>query len=59
MAKKEISTQFMIQAPGGSATPAPPLGPALGCQRLSTPASSSPSSMLATAQMRRGDRCAV
>jgi large subunit ribosomal protein L11 len=30
MAKKEISTQFKIQAPGGSATPAPPIGPALG-----------------------------
>jgi large subunit ribosomal protein L11 len=30
MAKKEITAQFKIQAPGGSATPAPPLGPALG-----------------------------
>ncbi len=30
MAKKEITTQFKIQAPGGSATPAPPIGPALG-----------------------------
>ncbi len=30
MAKKEIQTQFKIQAPGGSATPAPPIGPALG-----------------------------
>jgi large subunit ribosomal protein L11 len=30
MAKKEISTQFKIQAPGGQATPAPPIGPALG-----------------------------
>lgn len=30
MAKKEISSQFKIQAPGGSATPAPPIGPALG-----------------------------
>lgn len=28
--KKEITKQFMIQAPGGAATPAPPLGPALG-----------------------------
>ena len=28
--KKEITTQFKIQAPGGSATPAPPIGPALG-----------------------------
>jgi len=30
MAKKEITTVFKIQAPGGSATPAPPIGPALG-----------------------------
>lgn len=30
MAKKEISSQFKIQAPGGQATPAPPIGPALG-----------------------------
>jgi len=30
MAKKEITTQFKIQAPGGKATPAPPIGPALG-----------------------------
>lgn len=30
MAKKEITTQFKIQAPGGQATPAPPIGPALG-----------------------------
>jgi len=30
MAKKPISSQFKIQAPGGSATPAPPIGPALG-----------------------------
>jgi len=30
MAKKEITSQFKIQAPGGTATPAPPLGPALG-----------------------------
>lgn len=30
MAKKEIASQFKIQAPGGSATPAPPIGPALG-----------------------------
>ncbi|MBL4702587.1 MAG: 50S ribosomal protein L11 [Phycisphaeraceae bacterium] len=27
---KEISTQFKIQAKGGQATPAPPIGPALG-----------------------------
>jgi large subunit ribosomal protein L11 len=30
MAKKEIVHQFKIQAPGGTATPAPPIGPALG-----------------------------
>ena len=30
MAKKEITTQFKLQAPGGKATPAPPIGPALG-----------------------------
>jgi len=30
MAKKQIATKFKIQAPGGSATPAPPIGPALG-----------------------------
>jgi len=30
MAKKEITNVFKIQAPGGSATPAPPIGPALG-----------------------------
>ncbi|MEX0744924.1 MAG: 50S ribosomal protein L11, partial [Phycisphaeraceae bacterium] len=29
-AKKEITSQFKIQAPGGTATPAPPIGPALG-----------------------------
>ena len=30
MAKKEITTVFKLQAPGGTATPAPPIGPALG-----------------------------
>jgi large subunit ribosomal protein L11 len=30
MAKKQITSQFKIQAPGGKATPAPPIGPALG-----------------------------
>ena len=30
MAKKEITNQFKIMAPGGTATPAPPIGPALG-----------------------------
>ena len=29
-AQKQITSQFKIQAPGGSATPAPPIGPALG-----------------------------
>lgn len=29
-AKKPITSQFKIQAPGGKATPAPPIGPALG-----------------------------
>ena len=28
--KREVTAQFKIQAPGGQATPAPPLGPALG-----------------------------
>ena len=27
---KQITKQFKIQAPGGTATPAPPIGPALG-----------------------------
>jgi large subunit ribosomal protein L11 len=30
MGKKEIKSTFKIMAPGGSATPAPPLGPVLG-----------------------------
>jgi large subunit ribosomal protein L11 len=30
MAKKEIAVQIKLQAPGGQATPAPPIGPALG-----------------------------
>ncbi len=30
MAKKPITIVFKIQAPGGQATPAPPVGPALG-----------------------------
>jgi len=30
MAKKEVIHQFKIYAPGGTATPAPPIGPALG-----------------------------
>ena len=30
MAKKEITSTFKLMAPGGKATPAPPLGPVLG-----------------------------
>ncbi|MBZ0173403.1 MAG: 50S ribosomal protein L11, partial [Phycisphaerales bacterium] len=30
MARKEIQTSFKLMAPGGQATPAPPLGPVLG-----------------------------
>jgi large subunit ribosomal protein L11 len=30
MAKKEVSKKIKLQAPGGQATPAPPIGPALG-----------------------------
>jgi large subunit ribosomal protein L11 len=30
MAKKEVATKIKLQAPGGQATPAPPIGPALG-----------------------------
>jgi large subunit ribosomal protein L11 len=30
MAKKEITATFKLMAPGGQATPAPPLGPVLG-----------------------------
>jgi large subunit ribosomal protein L11 len=32
MAKKEIIDTFKIMAPGGTATPAPPLGPVLGAK---------------------------
>ena len=32
MAKKVITEQFKIMAPGGKATPAPPLGPVLGAK---------------------------
>ena len=50
MAKKEITDQFKLQAPAGTATPAPPIGPALGqhgvnpgqfIQRLTPPAHTS------------------
>lgn len=30
MAKKQLTAQIKLQAPGGQATPAPPIGPALG-----------------------------
>ena len=30
MAKKEVSAKIKLQIPGGQATPAPPVGPALG-----------------------------
>jgi large subunit ribosomal protein L11 len=30
MAKKEVAKTIKLQAPGGQATPAPPIGPALG-----------------------------
>lgn len=30
MAKKEVTAQIKLQIPGGQATPAPPVGPALG-----------------------------
>ena len=32
MAKKEMIDQFKLMAPGGTATPAPPLGPVLGAK---------------------------
>ena len=32
MAKKEVAHVFKIMAPGGQATPAPPLGPVLGAK---------------------------
>lgn len=34
MAKKQITKQFKIMAPGGQATPAPPIGPALGANGI-------------------------
>ncbi|MDG2422937.1 MAG: 50S ribosomal protein L11 [Phycisphaerales bacterium] len=34
MAKKQIEKSFKIMAPGGQATPAPPLGPALGANGI-------------------------
>jgi large subunit ribosomal protein L11 len=32
MAKKEVIDKFKIMAPGGTATPAPPIGPVLGAK---------------------------
>lgn len=34
MAKKEVVKTFKLMAPGGSATPAPPLGPVLGANQV-------------------------
>lgn len=37
MAKKRIATVVKVQVPAGQATPAPPVGPALGSQGVSAP----------------------
>jgi large subunit ribosomal protein L11 len=37
MAKKKIITQIKLQCPAGKATPAPPVGPALGPHGVSAP----------------------
>lgn len=37
MAKKKISTVIKLQVPAGQATPAPPVGPALGPHGVSAP----------------------
>jgi len=37
MAKKKISTLIKLQVPAGQATPAPPVGPALGPHGVSAP----------------------
>ncbi len=37
MAKKKIVTQIKLQCPAGKATPAPPIGPALGPHGVSAP----------------------
>jgi len=37
MAKKKISTLIKLQCPAGKATPAPPIGPALGPHGVSAP----------------------
>jgi len=37
MAKKKVVTQIKLQCPAGKATPAPPVGPALGPHGVSAP----------------------
>ncbi|MDR0568373.1 MAG: 50S ribosomal protein L11, partial [Spirochaetaceae bacterium] len=37
MAKKKIATLIKLQCPAGKATPAPPVGPALGPHGVSAP----------------------
>jgi large subunit ribosomal protein L11 len=37
MAKKKVSTYIKLQVPAGKATPAPPVGPALGPHGVSAP----------------------
>ena len=39
---KQVTAQIKLQCAGGQATPAPPVGPALGASTASTSASSSP-----------------
>ena len=37
MAKKQVTAQIKLQCPAGSATPAPPVGPALGPHGVPAP----------------------
>ena len=37
MAKKKVTAQIKLQCPAGKATPAPPVGPALGPHGVSAP----------------------
>ena len=37
MAKKRVTTYIKLQVPAGQATPAPPVGPALGPHGVSAP----------------------